>query len=177
VNLTKRGKWLTGVAAAVAAYVIFGPRGSEPVEPAQSSSASGTRIAHGAAPVAAVAPIARTLLALAHRVVDPSASSALFASHSWYVPPPPPPPAPVSTAPEAPAAPVAPPLPFTYMGSYTPNGAKPVFFLTRGDRVYDVHIGDTLEDTYSVDSFTNGVLTFTYKPLNQQQQLTTGGAP
>jgi hypothetical protein len=72
---------------------------------------------------------------------------------------------------------MAPPLPFTYMGSYAPTGAKPVFFLTQGDRVYDVHVGDTLDDTYTVDAFTNGALVFTYKPLNQQQQLTTGGAP
>jgi len=58
--------------------------------------------------------------------------------------------------PEPPPKPVAPPLPFTYMGSYAPNGAKPVFFLTQGDRVYDVHIGDTLDGTYSVDAFNNG---------------------
>jgi hypothetical protein len=92
------------------------------------------------------------------------------------VAPPPPPPAP-EVKPEPPPKPVAPPLPFTYMGSYAPNGAKPVFFLTQGDRVYDVHIGDTLDGTYSVDAFNNGALVFTYKPLNQQQQLTTGGAP
>jgi len=32
-------------------------------------------------------------------------------------------------------------------GHYAPSGAKPVFFLTQGDRVYDVHIGDTLDNT------------------------------
>jgi hypothetical protein len=83
----------------------------------------------------------------------------------------------MASEPVVPPKPVAPPLPFTYMGSYAPNGAKPVFFLTQGDRVYDVHIGDTLDGTYSVDAFNNGTLVFTYKPLNQQQQLTTGGAP
>jgi hypothetical protein len=40
-----------------------------------------------------------------------------------------------------------------------------------------VHIGDTLDGTYTVDSFNNGQLVFTYKPLNTQQQLITGGAP
>src|SRR5437762_1898111 len=112
----------------------------------------------------------------ATRVVHPTAAGALFAAHSWYVAPPPPPVAMVSE-PVAPPKPVAPPLPFTYMGSYAPSGAKPVFFLTQGDRVYDVHIGDTLDKTYTVDAFTNGALVFTYKPLNQQQQLMTGGAP
>ena len=81
------------------------------------------------------------------------------------------------TAPVAPPKPVAPPLPFTYMGSYTPNGSPQVFFLTNGEKVYDVHVGDTIDNTYSVDAFTNNQLVFTYKPLNQQQQLSTGGAP
>jgi len=174
MNLSRRGKWLTGIAALIAAYVAFGPKDSDSVEPARA-----TAVAPAHAPRAATtlsAPVARSLLALAHRVVDPTAAGALFATHTWYVAPPPPPPAP-EVKPEPPPKPVAPPLPFTYMGSYAPNGAKPVFFLTQGDRVYDVHIGDTLDGTYSVDAFNNGALVFTYKPLNQQQQLTIGGAP
>ena len=172
MNLSKRGKWLTGIAALIAAYVAFGPKDSDSVEPARATAAA--HAPHAATTLSA--PVARSLLALAPRVVDPTAAGALFATHSWYVAPPPPPPAP-EVKPEPPPKPVAPPLPFTYMGSYAPNGAKPVFFLTQGDRVYDVHIGDTLDGTYSVDAFNNGALVFTYKPLNQQQQLTIGGAP
>jgi hypothetical protein len=174
MNLSKRGKWLTGIAALIAAYVAFGPKDSDSVEPARATAAAPAHAPRAATTL--TAPVARSLLALAHRVVDPTAAGALFATHSWYVAPPPPPPAP-EVKPEPPPKPVAPPLPFTYMGSYAPNGAKPVFFLTHGDRVYDVHIGDTLDGTYSVDAFNNGALVFTYKPLNQQQQLTTGGAP
>jgi hypothetical protein len=174
MNLSKRGKWLTGIAALIAAYVAFGPKDSDSVEPARATAAAPAHAPRAATTL--TAPVARSLLALAHRVVDPTAAGALFATHSWYVAPPPPPPAP-EVKPEPPPKPVAPPLPFTYMGSYAPNGAKPVFFLTQGDRVYDVHIGDTLDGTYSVDAFNNGALVFTYKPLNQQQQLTTGGAP
>jgi hypothetical protein len=177
VNLTTRGKWLTGIAAAVAAYVIFGARDSDPVEPARTSGAPVTHTEHSVTPAAAPVPIARTLLALAHRVVDPSAAGSLFAAHSWYVAPPPPPAPPVETAPAAPSTPVAPPFPFTYMGSYAPSGQPPVFFLTRDDKVYDVHVGDTLDRTYHIDSFANGQLVFTYLPLNQQQQLMTGGVP
>jgi hypothetical protein len=179
VNLTKRTKWLIGGAAVVAAYIAFGPKDSDSVEPARAGAAASVHATHAASATAAqTAPIARTLLALAHRVVDASASSSLFASHSWYVaPPPPPPPPPVVAAPVVPVKPVAPPLPFLYMGSYAPNGTKPVYFLTEGDRVYDVHVGDTLNNTYTVDSVTNGALVFTYKPLNQQQQLSIGGAP
>jgi hypothetical protein len=176
VNLTKRGKWLTGIAAVVAAYVVFGPKDTDSVEPRRGGTAAAAHAAPAATAAAPAAiPLAQSLMQLAHRVVGESGAGSLFAAHSWYVPPPPPPP--VVTAPVVPAAPVAPPLPFTYMGSYAPIGAQPVFFLTQGDRVYEVHIGDTLDNTYTVDAFTNGALIFTYKPLNQQQQLTTGGAP
>ena len=175
MNLSKRSKWLTGIAALIAAYVAFGPKDSDSVEPAKAAARPAAHTTHAVTSTVSV-PVARSLLALAHRVVDPTAAGALFATHSWFVAPPPPPPAP-EVKPEPPPKPVAPPLPFTYMGSYAPNGAKPVFFLTQGDRVYDVHIGDTLDNTYTVDAFTNGALVFTYKPLNQQQQLMTGGAP
>jgi hypothetical protein len=176
MNLTRRSKWLTGIAALVVAYVVFGPKDSDSVEPTRSSASPAAHAPHPASASSSM-PVAHSLLALAHRVVEQSASGSLFAAHSWYVAPPPPPPVAASTAPVEPVKPVAPPLPFTYMGSYAPNGAAPVFFLTQGDRVYDVHIGDTLDGTYTVDSFTNGQLVFTYKPLNTQQQLTTGGAP
>jgi hypothetical protein len=176
MNLTRRSKWLTGIAALVIAYVVFGPKDSDSVEPTRSNASPAAHAPHAAA-ASSSTPVAHSLLALAHRVVEQTASGSLFAVHSWYVAPPPPLPVAVSTAPVEPPKPVAPPLPFTYMGSYAPNGAASVFFLTQGDRVYDVHIGDTLDGTYTVDSFTNGQLVFTYKPLNTQQQLTTGGAP
>jgi hypothetical protein len=63
------------------------------------------------------------------------------------------------------------------MGTFTPDGAGPVFFLTAGDRVFDVRIGETLDNLYSVDGFSNGQLQLTYKPLNIKQQLTVGGGP
>jgi hypothetical protein len=173
VNLSKRGKWLIGIAALIGAYVAFGPAATESVEPAK---AAGRSVSHLQPAASLTVPVARSLLALAHRVAEQTSADALFASHSWYVAPPPPPPPVVDTTPQPPPTPVAPPLPFTYMGSYAPNGAKPVYFLTQGDRVYDVHIGDTLDNTYTVDAVSNGALVFTYKPLNQQQQLNIGGA-
>ena len=176
MNLTRRSKWLIGSAALIAAWVAFGPKDPDAVEPARASQASAAKVTRPST-AAAASSVSQSLLQLAHRVADQTAASALFASHSWYVAPPPPPPAPVVTAPVAPPKPVAPPLPFTYMGSYTPNGSPAVFFLTTGEKVYDVHVGDTIDNTYTVDSFANGQLVFTYKPLNQQQQLSTGGAP
>jgi hypothetical protein len=176
VNLTKRGKWLTGIAAVVAAYVVFGPKDAEPVEPARATAGSAARVHAVAAPGAAVsAPLARTLEQLAHRVVEGTGAGALFAAHSWYVAPPPPPPPPVvESAPVEPPKPTAPPLPYQYIGSYTPEGQKPVLFLSKGDRVFDVHVGDILENTYSVDGFDKSAILLTYKPLNIQQQLIVG---
>jgi hypothetical protein len=110
------------------------------------------------------------------RIADVAHSAALFATHSWYVaPPPPPPPPPAPAASLAPPAPTAPPLPFQYIGSYKPDGETQVFFLTHDDRVYDAKVGDTLENTYSVDGFNGSQLLLTYKPLNIQQQLMVGG--
>ncbi len=109
------------------------------------------------------------------RVADASKSDALFGAHSWYVPPPPayvPPP-----PPPPPPPPTAPPLPFVFLGSYTPSGDVTVYFLTRGDRVYDVKVGDTVDGIYQIESAKGGQLTFNYKPLNQRQTLATGATP
>ncbi|MBV9725923.1 MAG: hypothetical protein JO299_12210 [Gammaproteobacteria bacterium] len=175
MNISARSKWLMGAAVLIGAWVALAPREPDAVEAASASTMSHATVTHPAVAASAV-PIADSLRRLAHRVADQTAAGSLFAAHSWYVAPPPPP-APVVTAPPPPPKPTAPPLPFTFMGSYTPNGSAAVFFLTNGEKVYDVHLGDTIDNTYSVDAFSNGQLTFTYKPLNQQQQLSTGGAP
>ncbi len=175
MNLTKRSKWLAGIAAVVIAYVAFGPKDPQAVEPRRTPAAAATARSAQAMPSTVSVPVARSLLALAHRVVDQSSAAALFASHSWYVaPPPPPPPPPAAAVSAAPPVPTAPPLPYQYIGSYTPDGQAPVFFLSKGDRVFDVHVGDTLEGTYSVDGFDKSQIQLTYKPLNIQQQLIVG---
>lgn len=172
MQLSLRIKLLTGAAAMVGAYVLLGTGDPEPVAAKERVRNHTERSAPSAS------GIRRSFATLEKRVVAATAAEALFAPHSWYVAPPPPPTAALEAAKEAvPAKPVAPPLPYAYMGSYAQDGAGPVFFLTRGDRVYDVHIGDILDGTYSVDAFANGQLTLTYKPLNQQQQLTTGATP
>jgi hypothetical protein len=178
MRMTPRGKILVGIAGTIAAYVLFAPEEDpQATQPTRSSSrapAAGTprhAVMRGQGAL-------RALYRLSHRVTDGTSASAIFASHSWYSPPPPAPPPPVVVPASVVAqVPTAPPLPFTFMGSYTPDGATPVFFLTRNDRVYDVHIGDTLEGTYTVDSFANGQLVLTYKPLKIQQQLSVGGTP
>lgn len=98
----------------------------------------------------------------------------VFNATSWYVPPPPryvkppppPPPPPI-------AVPTAPPLPFTYLGRYGDSASR-IIILSKGDRVYTVTEGDTIENTYRVEKLTAGMVNLTYLPLNIEQSLRTG---
>jgi hypothetical protein len=106
------------------------------------------------------------------RIARDTEAGSLFSAQSWYVAPPAPPPAPVVYQP--PPAPTAPPLPFAFMGSYRTDGGGAIYYLTAGDRVYDVKVGDTLDNTYSVDGVKSGHLLLTYMPLKIQQSLAVG---
>ena len=175
MNLTTRSKWLTGVAAAVAAWVFFGPKDSDSVEVTGGSTHAAAHPSLATAGATAVLTASRAPHTVGERVADATAAGSLFAARSWYVAPPPPPPV-VDAPPAPPPKPTAPPLPFKLIGSYTSDGEKTVFFLSAGDKVHDVHIGDTVDNAYSIDSYNNGQLVLTYKPLNQQQQLQLTGA-
>ena len=94
-----------------------------------------------------------------------------FAHQDW-TPPPPPPPPPQPAPPPPP--PTAPPLPFTFIGKSVGDGAWEVY-LARGDRTYIVREkGAVIDGTYRVESIAPPVLTLTYLPLNQVQQLNIG---
>ena len=69
--------------------------------------------------------------------------------------------------------PTAPPLPFQFLGSFEQDGST-TYFIVKGDRAYNVKVGDVLEETYSVDSVANGQLMFTYLPLHTSQGLRLG---
>lgn len=175
MKLALRTKVLAGVALAIGAYITFSPSDTT-VEVAKNSerapAAARVRAPHASAHAGGAT---QALALFAHRVADATEAASLFAAHSWYVAPPPPPPPP-SAAALPPPKPTAPPLPYQFMGSYTPDGGALVVFLTRGDVVFNVHLGDTLENTYSVDKLEGGQLYLTYKPLNIQQQLSAGGS-
>lgn len=118
------------------------------------------------------APSASKAQGATDRVVSPRRATSLFAPHSWYVAPPPPPP----VAPPPPPAPTAPPFPYAFVGSFAPKGEQPVFFLSRGDRVIDAHVGDRLEGVYDFESATGSQLVFVYLPLNIRQSLAVGAS-
>ena len=184
--LTTRVKVLSAVAAAIAVYIVASApdaptattgtvaRRTSVAGSGSSSSAPGGAVRRDVSSTSG--PDASSLLArLSRRVSDGKAAPALFHAQSWYVAPPPPPPAPY-VEPPPPPAPTAPPLPFTVMGSYARPGDVAVYFLTRGDRVFDVRVGDTIDHIYSVDSAANGQLLLTYLPLKIQQTLPLGGS-
>jgi hypothetical protein len=168
-NISLRAKLLIGIALICAGYVLMKPDSSQTIEPTHAGGVA--RVASANKP-SAKSPLVDAFFHMKDRIVNNTAAASLFSVQSWYVAPPPPPPAPVVV--QAPPAPTAPPLPFAFMGSYRPEGATPIYFLTAGDRVYDVKIGDTLDNTYSVDGIKSGQLLLTYMPLKIQQSLAVG---
>jgi hypothetical protein len=165
-----RAKVLIGVAVAVLGFIVLVPDDSQTIEPARVMS---TPKRHENSQ--GTDRKARSLsadLKTSDRLVKDTVAAALFAVQSWYVAPPAPPPAPVVV--QAPPPPSAPPLPFAFMGSYMAQDGNPTFYLTAGDRVYDVKVGDTLDNTYSVDGVKAGQLLLTYMPLKIQQSLAVG---
>ena len=83
---------------------------------------------------------------------------------------PPPPPqqaAPVTVA----AAPVAPPLPYRFAGKVF-NGAEVEVLISKGDLVFPVKVGDTLDGAYRVESIGNDGIELIYVPLGTKDRIT-----
>lgn len=170
-----------GVALVLAAgLVVFGDKApetelAEPVERAAVTTA--------AEPARSVAPSVRksgddvAIARLIPRETLIGASgdrfgegeNSLFARHDWTPPPPPP----SNEPPPPPPPPSAPPLPFTYIGKSLQDGVWQIY-LARGERTYLVNDGDTIDGIYRVDAIRPPVLTLTYLPLEQRQQLNIG---
>jgi len=93
----------------------------------------------------------------------------VFGRQDWT---PPPPPQAVVKAPPPPP-PMAPPLPFTFIGKSVGGGAWEVY-LARGDRTYVARANEVIDGMYRVDAIAPPILTLTYLPLNQVQQLNIG---
>ena len=93
----------------------------------------------------------------------------VFQSQNWT---PPPPKMAVAAAPPPPP-PMAPPLPFVYLGKAAADGAWEVF-LSRADKTYIVRANTVIDGAYKVVTIAPPVMTLTYLPLNQVQQLNIG---
>lgn len=93
--------------------------------------------------------------------------NALFARQDWTPPPPPPP------KPGPPPPPVAPPLPFTFIGKSLEEGKWEVY-LASGERTHIAVEGGVIDGAWRVERIAPPLLTLTYLPLNQVQQLNIG---
>lgn len=154
---------LVAVAVLAVGLTLLGP--GEPADPAATAQ-SDVQVSTSSAVVPAAS---RPFLELPGRSTGDHEILQVFGGHSWYVPPPP---APVARV--VATRPVAPPLPFTYLGSFLESGGKPVYYLVKGDRAYDVRVGETLDGIYTLDAADDGRLMFTYLPLKERQTLGVG---
>jgi hypothetical protein len=84
-----------------------------------------------------------------------------FSVHSWM-------PASKPAAAPVPAAPVAPPLPFRFAGQfYRDSGAE--VYLGRGEEIFPVKEGDTLDGDYKVEAVTASEVRFLHVPSGTSQ--------
>jgi len=176
------------VLIASAGLVLFGDRtpSSDVAEPADRKPATATHAATSPAPAPASAPGARSGSSVAKEEVEilrlqPRAlligepgdgfgsNEGMFGGQNWNPPPPPPPPAPKLPPP----APMAPPLPFTYLGKAAADGEWEVY-LARADKVFVVRLKTVIDGVYRVDAIAPPMMSLTYLPLNQVQQLNIG---
>lgn len=167
-----------GLALVLAAgLVVFGDNTpedvvAEPVERAQAPAAAAPAAERAASNTKDKTPAILRLVDREVLIGDSNerfnqGENDVFARQDWT--PPPPPPAPAPPAPP----PTAPPLPFTFIGKSLQDGAWEIY-LARGDRTYSVRADTVIDGTYRVDAIRPPVLTLTYLPLNQVQQLNIG---
>ncbi|GAB7548853.1 hypothetical protein [Cupriavidus sp. 8B] len=165
------------VSAIKAAYgrSIPSKTGVMPAAPSAPTAATPRRTQAAASEPAArtVAEIApREQLAALRAPLSPDTAHDPFSVSSWL--PPPPPPAPLPAAPPPPP-PTAPPLPFAYVGALGADASKEQVFLSSGDRLLIVSLGDVIDGQYRLESITATGVAFTYLPLNVKQVMSTQG--
>lgn len=167
----KKMLWAVAVAGTVAAVFSVSESDTEPVAPVtreRHTSDAARSTASTTAAKATKAPRQLRLSDLKTRGLGDMTTD-LFASKSWYVPPPPPPPMP-------PPKPVAPPLPFTFIGRMIEEGQTAVFVSIQ-DRNQVLRVGDVIQNVWRVDSIDPTSMKLTYLPLNENKYLSLGAAP
>ena len=81
-------------------------------------------------------------------------------------------------APAAPVlvqAPVAPPLPYRFAGKVRKGGEEEVL-VTKGDIVFSIKVGDTLDGTYRVESIGPDRIELLYLPLGTREHIAVSSA-
>jgi len=183
----KRRHLLLSLLLVVAAYLaLFGDK-TPSAPPAQVVEAQ-VKPARSAAARAASPPTGRSAAAAAEKTatklevtalipretlipkpIDDTVERDLFPPASWA----PPPPKPEAAA--KPPPPMAPPVPYTVLGKKLEGGQWEAY-LGRGDEVFIVREGMTLEGIYRIKTVQPPTLTLLYLPLKQTQTLPIGGS-
>jgi hypothetical protein len=90
-------------------------------------------------------------------------ASDLFSVHSWM-------PKLKPSAAAAPVAPTAPPLPFRFAGQFYRDSGTEVY-LARGEEIFPVKEGDTLDGQYKVEAVTGSEVRFLHVPSGTAQTM------
>jgi Cohesin domain len=144
---------LIAVLAATAAWVAIDLQRPNPAGTAQSGSQAIARNSSSDSKEPAI-PARSTLGKVAS---DP------FSAQSWVLPR-----KPVAAPP--PPAPVAPPLPFRFAGQfYRDSGTE--FFVAKGEEIFPVKEGDTLDGEYKVEAVAASEVRFLHIPTGTRQTL------
>jgi hypothetical protein len=145
---------LIGAVAATVALVAYQPARDEAVksEPRES-----------AAPASAARSKASEGLQVPERRALGKVRGELFGA-------PPAPPQPVAAAPSAPAVVVAPPVPYRFAGRVR-KGAEEEFLLSKGDLIFPVKEGETLDGTYRVVAVKAEGIELLYLPLGTTERI------
>ena len=155
---------LLAVLAGTLGFVVFDfARVERSTRPSNTLSSDPHALA-GSSPQAAAAG-APVPLALPERSKLGELRTQPFASRSWQ------PRAPkISTAPLVPPAPTAPPMPYRYVGKLV-LGGQPSVLLAKGDTVFPVTEGETLDGAYRVESVGETEITLMYLPLALEERI------
>ena len=89
--------------------------------------------------------------------------------------PPPPPQPKAPAAAEAPPPPVAPPVPYRFAGRVLRGGEEEVL-VSKGEFVFPIRAGDTLDGTYKVKSIRNNRIELVYLPLGTEDRIAISSA-
>ena len=154
-----------------AALVEAAPRraavaaGATPRSPtANVSTSTSTSTSNGAS---AGIPQVLALVPRERLMEEGARADSAFAVRNWNPPPPSAAPAP------PPPPPTAPPLPFVFLGKALENGAWDVF-LARGSETLIVRQQMVIDGLYRIDAIAPPLMTITYLPLKQVQQIQIG---
>jgi hypothetical protein len=99
----------------------------------------------------------------------------VFAAAPWAQPPVAPKPKPVVQE-SASAGVSAPPVPYRFVGTVK-HGGEVVYALAKGDSVFPITAGDTIEGIYRVEAITPQIVTLVYLPLEERIMLVLATPP